>query len=44
MPSTYQYKQELSDEEVEELKNNGNYTLILLIDEYNNRDEEETYE
>ena len=40
MPSTYQYKQELSDEDVEELKNDGKQVLILLINEYNYRLEE----
>ena len=42
--SAWLSEQELSEERVKALKNNGNYTLILLIDEYNNRDEEETNE
>ena len=42
--SAWLSEQELFDEDVEALKNDGNYTLILLIDEYNNRDEEETDE
>ena len=33
--SAWLSEQELSDEEVEELKNGGNYTLIELINEYN---------
>ena len=39
MPSTYQYKQELSEERVKALKNDGKYTLIRLIDEYNSQKE-----
>ena len=41
--SAWLSEQELSDEYVEKLKDNK-YVLISLIDEYNNRDEEETDE
>ena len=33
--SAWLSEQELSEERVKALKNNGNYTLICLIDEYN---------
>ncbi|HFU4089559.1 TPA: hypothetical protein ACGO77_000156 [Streptococcus suis] len=33
--SAWLSEQELSDEDVEDLKNDGNYTLIRLINEYN---------
>ena len=42
--SAWLSEQELSDGDVEALKNDGKQVLIDLIEEYNNRDEEETYE
>ncbi len=42
--SAWLSEQELSDEDVEALKNDGKQVLFLLIDEYNYRLEEETDE
>ena len=39
--SAWLSEQELSDEDVEALKNDGKYALIRLIDEYNSQLEEE---
>ena len=39
--SAWLSEQELSDEDVEALKNDGTYVLIELIDEYNNQKEED---
>lgn len=38
--SAWLSEQELSDEDVENLKSDGKYVLIRLIDEYNNQKEE----
>ncbi len=42
--SAWLSEQELSDEDVEALKNDGKQVLFLLIDEYNYRLKEETDE